>query len=138
MFNEVRALDRDISISPLSGILQSLKTLDPHRITCTCISSLLNSLFFLKIFFLFWFKSLKKSRFNYDKVRQAKIIVNFIYTSQSRNWTTLYIRKLSWILVVDRTSYGVMHNGRKFWSPYFCGSYAPWNFTRIFVNQLTI
>ena len=28
---------------------------------------------------------------------------------------------------VDRKSYGVMHIGRKFWSPHFCGSYAPWN-----------
>ena len=28
---------------------------------------------------------------------------------------------------VDRTSYDVMHIGRKFWSPHFCGSYAPWN-----------
>ena len=28
---------------------------------------------------------------------------------------------------VDGTSYAVMHIGRKFWSPYFCGSYAPWN-----------
>ena len=28
---------------------------------------------------------------------------------------------------VDRTSYGVMHIGRKFWSPHFCGSYVPWN-----------
>ena len=27
---------------------------------------------------------------------------------------------------VDRT-YVVMHIGRKFWSPHFCGSYAPWN-----------
>ena len=41
---------------------------------------------------------------------------------------------------VDRTSYGVMHIGRKFWSPYVCGSYAPWNLEniRIFVYQLTI
>ena len=28
---------------------------------------------------------------------------------------------------VDRTSYVVMHISRKFWSPHFCGSYAPWN-----------
>ena len=28
---------------------------------------------------------------------------------------------------VDRTSYVVMHIGRKFWSPYFCGSNTPWN-----------
>ena len=28
---------------------------------------------------------------------------------------------------VDRTSYVVMHIGRKFWSPHFFGSYAPWN-----------
>ena len=28
---------------------------------------------------------------------------------------------------VDRTSYGVMHIGRKFWSPHFCWSYVPWN-----------
>ena len=28
---------------------------------------------------------------------------------------------------VDGTSYVVMHIGRKFWSPHFCGSYAPWN-----------
>ena len=28
---------------------------------------------------------------------------------------------------VDRTSYVVMHIGRKFWSPHFCGSYALWN-----------
>ena len=28
---------------------------------------------------------------------------------------------------VDRTSHVVMHIGRKFWSPHFCGSYAPWN-----------
>ena len=32
---------------------------------------------------------------------------------------------------VDRTSYGVMHVGRKFWSPHFCGSYAPWNLENI-------
>ena len=29
---------------------------------------------------------------------------------------------------VDRTSYVVMHIDRKFWSPHFCGSYAPRNF----------
>ena len=29
---------------------------------------------------------------------------------------------------VDKTSYVVMHIGRKFWSPHFCGSYVPWNF----------
>ena len=28
---------------------------------------------------------------------------------------------------VNRTSYVVMHIGRKFWSPHFCGSYVPWN-----------
>ena len=28
---------------------------------------------------------------------------------------------------VDRTSYVVMHIGRKFWSPHFCWSYVPWN-----------
>ena len=28
---------------------------------------------------------------------------------------------------VDGTLYVVMHIGRKFWSPHFCGSYAPWN-----------
>ena len=28
---------------------------------------------------------------------------------------------------VNRTLYVVMHIGRKFWSPHFCGSYAPWN-----------
>ena len=32
---------------------------------------------------------------------------------------------------VDRTSYGVMHVGRKFWSPHFCWSYAPWNLENI-------
>ena len=32
---------------------------------------------------------------------------------------------------VDRTSYCVMHIGRKFWSPHFCGSYAPWNLQNI-------
>ena len=32
---------------------------------------------------------------------------------------------------VDRTSYGVMHIDRKFWSPHFCGSYAPWNLENI-------
>ena len=32
---------------------------------------------------------------------------------------------------VDRTSYGVMHIGRKFWSPHFCGSYVPWNLENI-------
>ena len=31
---------------------------------------------------------------------------------------------------VDRTSYGVQI-GRKFWSPNFCGSYAPWNLQNI-------
>ena len=51
---------------------------------------------------------------------------------------------------VDRTSYGVMHIGRKFWSPHFCGSYAPWNLENIrkstnnlsflcqfFINEIT-
>ena len=51
---------------------------------------------------------------------------------------------------VDRTLYGVMHIGRKFWSPYFCGSYAPWNLENIckstnnlsfwcqfFINEIT-
>ena len=33
---------------------------------------------------------------------------------------------------VDRTSYGVRHIGRKFWSPHFCGSYAPWSLENIF------
>ena len=28
---------------------------------------------------------------------------------------------------VDGTSCVVMHIGRKFWFPHFCGSYAPWN-----------
>ena len=28
---------------------------------------------------------------------------------------------------VDRTSYVVMHFGRKFWSPHFFGSFVPWN-----------
>ena len=28
---------------------------------------------------------------------------------------------------VDRTSYGVMHIGRKFWSPHFCWRNVPWN-----------
>ena len=28
---------------------------------------------------------------------------------------------------VDRTSYGVMHIGRKFWSPYLCWTYVHWN-----------
>ena len=28
---------------------------------------------------------------------------------------------------VHRTAYVVMHIGRKFWSPHFCGSYALWN-----------
>ena len=37
--------------------------------------------------------NLWKSWFNHDKVRQAEIIVYFIYISQSRNWTTLYIGK---------------------------------------------
>ena len=32
--------------------------------------------------------------------------------------------RFSWNLVVDRTSYVVMHIGRKFWSPHFCRSYA--------------
>ena len=32
---------------------------------------------------------------------------------------------------VDRTSYGVMHIGRKFWSPHFCGRYAPCNLENI-------
>ena len=31
----------------------------------------------------------------------------------------------TWYL--DRTSYDVMHIGRKFWSPHFCRSYVPWN-----------
>ena len=51
---------------------------------------------------------------------------------------------------VDRTSYGVMHIGRKLWSPHFCGSYAPWNLENIrkstnnlsflcqfFINEIT-
>ena len=51
---------------------------------------------------------------------------------------------------VERTSYGVMHIGRKFWSPHFCGSYAPWNLQNIrkstnnlsflcqfFINEIT-
>ena len=51
---------------------------------------------------------------------------------------------------VDRTSYGVMHIGRKFWSPHFVGSYAPWNLENIrkstnnlsflcqfFINEIT-
>ena len=51
---------------------------------------------------------------------------------------------------VDRTSYGVMHIGRKFCSPHFCGSYAPWNLENIlkstnnlsflcqfFINEIT-
>ena len=51
---------------------------------------------------------------------------------------------------VDRTSYGVMHIGRKFRSPHFCGSYAPWNLKNIrkstnnlsflcqfFINEIT-
>ena len=51
---------------------------------------------------------------------------------------------------VDRTSYGVMHIGRKFWSPHFCRSYAPWNLENIrkstnnlrflcqfFINEIT-
>ena len=51
---------------------------------------------------------------------------------------------------VDRTSYVVMHIGRKFWSPHFCGSYAPWNLENIrnstnnlsflcqfFINEIT-
>ena len=51
---------------------------------------------------------------------------------------------------VDRTSYGVMHIGRKFWSPHFCGSYALWNWENIrkstnnlsflcqfFINEIT-
>ena len=32
---------------------------------------------------------------------------------------------------VDRTSYGVMHIGRKFWSHNFCLSYVPWNLENI-------
>ena len=32
---------------------------------------------------------------------------------------------------VDRTSYGVLHIGRKFWFPHFCGSWAPWNLENI-------
>ena len=32
---------------------------------------------------------------------------------------------------VDRKSYVVMHISRKFWSPLFCGSYAPWNLENI-------
>ena len=32
---------------------------------------------------------------------------------------------------VDITSYCVMHIGRKFWSPHFCGSYASWNLENI-------
>ena len=28
---------------------------------------------------------------------------------------------------VDKTSYVAMHISMKFWSPHFCGSYAPWN-----------
>ena len=51
---------------------------------------------------------------------------------------------------VDRTSCGAMHIGRKFWSPHFCGSYAPWNLESIckstnnlsflcnfFINEIT-
>ena len=32
---------------------------------------------------------------------------------------------------VDRISYVVVHIGRKFRSPHFCGSYAPWNLENI-------
>ena len=38
---------------------------------------------------------------------------------------------------VDRTSYVVMHIGRKFWSPHFCGSYVPWNLENT-INDLVI
>ena len=51
---------------------------------------------------------------------------------------------------VDRTSYVVMHIGRKFWSPHFCWSYVPWNLENIrkstnnlsflcqfFINEIT-
>ena len=51
---------------------------------------------------------------------------------------------------IERTSYGVMHIGRKFWSPHFFGGYAPWNFENIrkstnnlsflwqfFINEIT-
>ena len=46
--------------------------------------------------------------------------------------------------------HGVMHIGRKFWTPHFCGSYAPWNVENIrkssnnlsflcqlFINEIT-
>ena len=51
---------------------------------------------------------------------------------------------------IDRTSYDVMHIGRKFWSPHFYRSYAPWNLENIrkstnnlsflhqfFINEIT-
>ena len=63
-------------------------------------------------------------------------------------WNYWSIYHETWI--VDRTSYGVMHIGRKFWSPHFCESYAPRNFKNIrkstnnisflcqfFINEIT-
>ena len=63
-------------------------------------------------------------------------------------WNYWYIYHKTWY--VDRTSYDVMHIGRKFWSPHFCGSYVPWNLENIckltnnlsflcqfFINEIT-
>ena len=65
-------------------------------------------------------------------------------------WNYWSIYHEAWYMYVDRTSYGVMHIGRKFWSPHFCGSYAPWNLENIrkstnnlsflcqfFINEIT-
>ena len=40
-------------------------------------------------------------------------------------WNYWYNYHETWYVV--RTSYVVMHIGRKVWSPHFCGSYVPWN-----------
>ena len=63
-------------------------------------------------------------------------------------WNYWSISHETWY--VDRTSYCVMHIGRKFWCPHFCGSYAPWNLENIrkstnnlsflcqcFINEIT-
>ena len=65
-------------------------------------------------------------------------------------WNYWSIYHETWYVHVDRTSYGVMHIGRKFRSPHFCGSYAPWNLENIrksinnlsflcqfFINEIT-
>ena len=68
--------------------------------------------------------------------------------SSQLHWNYWFIYHETWY--VDRTSYDVVHVGREFWSPHFCGSYAPWNLENIrkstnnlsfyvifFINEIT-